>query len=105
MAVENSTLNIFLKIGAWVDKKFPDKLTETQVKDMIYGKFRDADERLQAIEKKTKDIENMLSKITSEIETLKTNSVIKSRIAGSTPSTMTPFATRQPTSGYIQELR
>lgn len=63
-------LNIVLKVGQWLDRKFPDKVTASEVMER-FGKFdKDLEATHQAIEALELRIVNEVN-LASEIEKLK----------------------------------
>lgn len=98
-------INIVSKFGAWIERHWPEQMTTEDVKkyyDSLFNSMaKNLDTHLELIQTLTK----ITDKLQSEIETLKTQTTVKSRIAGSTPSTMTPFATKFPINGGNQSPR
>ena len=104
-------MNIFTRIGSWVEKHFPEKITAEEVLNRFAG-FRVS---LEAIKEdyasksdqiklatilntfmlETKKIYDSLEKLESELTTIKSQVGFGNRIAGS-KSSMTPFAQRLP---------
>ncbi len=100
-------MNIFLRVGQWVDKHFPEKITTTEVMEKFSGFSahlinleKELETKNDAIAFKTQCgdefvvIRKVLEKLTADLETLKTNMAMKTRIVGSSPVTLTPFAQR-----------
>ncbi len=102
-------MNIVLRIGTWIEKRFPEKIAASEVYADIRnskiqlsaheGELKNHYERISSLEKLHEDFK----KIKEDLNIIKTQSIIKSRIVG---DNMTPFATRmqpvkpaQPTSG------
>lgn len=87
-------MNIFLKVGQWLEARFPEKLTPTQVSEMVDRKFQLTKEICESFSIDIKFLRDDVKKLQSDIETLKTNMTMKTRIAGSSPASLTPFAQR-----------
>jgi hypothetical protein len=84
------------RFGIWIEKHWPEKMTAEEVRHNIEIKFDDYNAILSALTLRIEKLEKYL-------EIFKTQSVVKSRIVGESPSTMTPFASRlkpvQPATG------
>ncbi len=89
-------MNIFTRIGNWVESHFPEKMTPDQVATLVKAQNEHIFTRINSLERLHEDIK----KIHEEINTLKTQSIMKSRVSNSNPSAMTPFASKfQPIGG------
>jgi hypothetical protein len=99
-SLENYALNIFLKIGKYLDKRFPEKITAEEVHNEIQAIKQESAlsvreikvllERVHSLEKMFEDFK----KIKEEVSLMKTQSNMKSRLAGNVPDNMTAFAQR-----------
>lgn len=114
LVVEGLALNIFTRIGSWVEKHFPEKVTAEEVwsqiaalngkvgqVDLMQHAFADYQELTNTFMLETignaKKISDSFEKLESELATIKSQVGFKSRIAGTPqPTPMTPFATRLP---------
>ncbi len=98
-------INIFTRIGIYIEKHWPEKMTSEEVKAYFNKNVSALIQSLAFLDKRVYDLEARIIKLNSEIETLKTQTTVKSRIAGSTPSAMTPFASKFPINGGNQSPR
>ncbi len=102
-------MNAFTRIGQWVEKHFPEKITAEAVyadisilktnQSRLFTEYELMLKRIHTLELALEDMKKIkedAKKLQSELETLKTQSSIKMRVAGSVPDTMTPFASRLP---------
>ena len=93
-------MNIFLKLGNYIDKHWPEKISAEEVHSEIQAIKQEASlctreikvllERVHSLEKLQEDFK----KIKEEIAIMKTQSNVKTRLSGSVPDNMTPFAQR-----------
>lgn len=90
-------MNIFLRVGQWLEARFPEKISAEEVNTQFIGfkvaldHLRVKDERNDGLAEIVYALDPHLKKIEAELETIKTNMTVKTRIAGSSP-TITPFA-------------
>lgn len=106
-------MNIILRLGQWMDKKWPDKMTTSEVDSRFNAIQKEFDGLNLKFDKNNKEIyvleadaQNHLGRISKleytfaileqEMKTIRTNMTVKTRISSSNP-TISPFATRQPT--------
>ena len=104
--MEDFSLNVFTRIGLWVEKHFPEKMITTEVMaifsnlgsevSIVSAMVKDFAITIPHLVDQVSNLESQVKKLTEQIETLRTNVTIKTRVAGSAPDTMTPFATRLP---------
>lgn len=107
-------MNVFTRIGNWVEKHFPEKMTNEDVANLVNIRFKCHLDAFEVVDKQIKQLsldsmagwkqhEDRLSKIEADLNIFKTQATVKSRIVGTTPDTMTPFASRlkpvQPANG------
>ncbi len=98
-------MNIITRIGLWLDHRFPEKMTIEEVEAYFDEKVKNFNSSLAFLDKRVYDLETSIIKLNSEIETLKTQSTVKMRVSNSTPSTMTPFASKFQSIGGNQSPR
>lgn len=88
-------MNIVSRFGLWIEKHFPEKMTAEDVSSLIKEEHGIMRYRLDSLQDDFK-------KLKEEVSLMKTQSVVKSRISGSTER-INPFAQRlqpvQPTPG------
>ncbi len=84
-------MNVFTRIGVWVDKHFPERMTTEEVNKKFLQLIPAMRDEYSRIELMTHDHNVRLKKLEDEIRALKNQSQIRSRIV---PDTMTPFASR-----------
>lgn len=91
-------MNIITRIGLWLDHRFPEKMTTEEVKIIFETGIKNQNESISALH-------DRFNKLESEVETLKTQSTVKMRVSNSTPSNMTPFASKYQSVGGNQSPR
>ena len=83
-----------------MERHFPEKLTSEQAKAYFNEKVEALNSSMNFFNSRLEVLEKKIIEAKSEIETIKMQSAIKSRVSVATPSNMTPFATRfQPAGG------
>lgn len=95
-------MNLVLRIGQWLEKRFPEKLSaESVLSDLrtITSNFNGILDRLEILESQSdmpvlQDHLERIKKLEEQVKTIQTQGIFKSRVIGSIPDTMTPFATR-----------
>lgn len=103
-------MNIFTKIGSWLEKHFPEKITTEEVNKRIDNIVeglqyaRSQIDNVLHVDKRVYDLESELIKLKEEMNTLKTNSLIRTKVTHSVPDTMTPFASRKNTPPDFQSF-
>ncbi len=91
-------INIFTRIGIYIEKHWPEKMTAEEVRTIFQRGIQNQNESIAALYER-------LNKLEDAVKTLQTQTTVKSRIAGSTPSAMTPFASKFPINGGNQSPR
>lgn len=87
-------MNVFTRIGNYIEKHWPEKMTPSDVHNLVGIRFSEVESRISAIEITITSLDDKISKLTDLVKTLLTQATIKSRIIGDNPSNMTPFASR-----------
>lgn len=92
-------MNIFTRIGSWIEHHFPEKMTVEEVNIRIdtISKFNLG--FMDGVEHRFKLLFDDHEKLKEEVNTLKTNSIVRTKVVSSAPNNMTPFATRMPVGG------
>jgi len=110
-------INIILRVGQWIEKRFPEKISAESVRadlEAITSSINELTGRIEVIEQQSdipvlQDHLERIKKLEEQIKTMQTQATFKSRIVGSVPDTMTPFATRlppvMPTNGGAKSLQ
>ena len=98
LLLEVISLNIFLKVGRWIEKKFPDKIIASEVFDKINTVHDVINAELEVMNNDIKVLTEELKKIKEDLNILKNQVTIRSKVMGSAgpQQTMTPFASRFP---------
>lgn len=92
-------MNIVTRFGNWIEKHWPEKMTASDVSNMFGVRFTAIESALKECATTFGKIEERVLKLESELSTFKTQSIVKSRIAGDAPTRMTAFASRAPNGG------
>lgn len=99
-------MNVFLRLGQWVEKHFPEKITTAQVLEVIElykEKINAHGLGLQLLNDRLSKVEYLnreLSTLKEQFDLLKNQVTIRTRITPPmTPSAMTPFASRASAGG------
>lgn len=69
-------------------------MTAEDVKNVFESKIKSQNESIGNCYIELRRLEESVSKLTSEVQALKTQTSVKSKVVGSTTDTMTPFASR-----------
>lgn len=101
--MEDVSLNIFTRLGNYVEKHWPEKMTPMDVSNMLGIRFTSLESQVQDLILIVKKLEERIDKIENDLNIFKTQTIVKTRIIGESPSNMTPFASRfkpvQPATG------
>lgn len=88
--MEDVPLNIFTRVGIFIEKHWPEKMTTAEVAELVKVENVIICNRLSALEKLHEDIK----KLKEDLNAFKTQSIVKTRIVGTVSDNMTPFASR-----------
>lgn len=104
LVVEGLALNIFTRIGTWIERHFPEKMNAADVSaqvqafehnlDTMQAQANHSDERISDLIRDVAKIQIELAKMIPDLEKLNMQNLIQSRKVGTVPSAMTPFAHR-----------
>lgn len=92
-------MNIVTRLGNWIEKHFPEKMTAEEARLYFLDRLKPYDEALALLVQRLEKLEKEVFMIRGELETVKTQLTMKTKVTTPIIAPMSPFASRRVNGG------